>query len=79
MLEVGCGGSRWLAFLDEQLNCEIWGVDYSPPGVAGARASLRPSAAERILYGDFFDRSSSRKCLRVTAVPPVKCSMRPPL
>jgi len=59
VIEIGCGGSRWVSFFDRILRCESWGIDYSPEGL---RLTKRQSAGReslvRLIQGDFFDESS---------------------
>lgn len=40
VLEIGCGGSRWLPFLARRLGCEVWGIDYSEEGTRLCRTYL---------------------------------------
>jgi SAM-dependent methyltransferase len=44
--ELGCGGSRWLRILSEQLEARTWGVDFSPRGVESTRRQLRDAGAD---------------------------------
>jgi SAM-dependent methyltransferase len=55
VLEVGCGGSRWLPYFDCFLNCEVWGIDYSLKGLNLAKRNLLATSACRLVLGDFFD------------------------
>jgi SAM-dependent methyltransferase len=58
VLEVGCGGSRWMRYLAETLHCETWGIDYSPDGLALIRQDLGPLAAQlNLVQGDFFEEN----------------------
>lgn len=54
VLEVGCGGSRWLAYFCEERRCESWGVDYSR---AGLRLTAALSRDPILVEGDFFDQA----------------------
>lgn len=55
ILEIGCGGSRWLPFFARRFNAEVWGVDFSPNGVETARDALRRvGCAGNIVLGDLF-------------------------
>lgn len=55
MLEVGCGGSRFLPYFAKDLGAEVWGFDYTPAGVASTRAALRRAGVEgKILQADLF-------------------------
>lgn len=56
-IEIGCGGSRWLAFLDKALGCETWGIDYSDEGLAITALGNQQSTRVRLVKGDFFDKS----------------------
>jgi 2-polyprenyl-3-methyl-5-hydroxy-6-metoxy-1,4-benzoquinol methylase len=59
VLEIGCGGSRWLAFHDRVLRCEVWGIDYSPEGFRlAAESNPGPLAAGHLVQADFFDSTS---------------------
>jgi SAM-dependent methyltransferase len=58
VLEVGCGGSKWIPYFDSSLRCETWGIDYSPEGIALTRNQLPELARCRLIRGDFFDRDS---------------------
>lgn len=58
VLEIGCGGSRWIRFFDRGLGCETWGIDYSPAGIELARHSnAGREPALHLVEGDFFDES----------------------
>jgi 2-polyprenyl-3-methyl-5-hydroxy-6-metoxy-1,4-benzoquinol methylase len=55
VLEVGCGGSRFLPYFAKDLGAEVWGFDYAPAGVASARAALRRAGVDgKILQADLF-------------------------
>lgn len=57
VVEIGAGNSRWLPFLARRYGCDVWGIDYSAPGVAQARARLHAAGvtgSERIVQGDVF-------------------------
>lgn len=57
VLEVGCGGSRWLPHLARRYGCEIWGVDYSREGLRLVRrnaAAVGVGGKLRLIEGDFF-------------------------
>jgi len=58
VIEVGCGGSRWIGFFDRILNCETWGIDYSAEGLRLTQQSnaVRQSGLH-LIQGDFFDES----------------------
>ena len=56
VLEVGCGGSRFLPYFAKDLGAEVWGFDFAPAGVNSARAALRRAGADgTILQADLFD------------------------
>src|SRR5579863_9871167 len=40
LLEIGCGGSRWLPYFARQFGFEVWGIDYSSTGCQKASAIL---------------------------------------
>lgn len=55
VLEVGCGGSRFLPYFAKDLGAEVWGLDYAPAGVLTARAALaRVGLSGTIIQGDLF-------------------------
>jgi SAM-dependent methyltransferase len=55
ILEVGCGGSKWLPYFAKTFGAEVWGLDWSPNGVASARAALRAVGEDgKIVLGDLF-------------------------
>jgi SAM-dependent methyltransferase len=56
-VEIGCGGSRWIAFFDKVLGCETWGIDYSAEGLAITAQGNGGNSNVRLVEGDFFDRS----------------------
>jgi SAM-dependent methyltransferase len=58
VLDIGCGGSRWVSFFDRVLHCESWGIDYSPEGLRLAeRHSAGRESEVHLIQGDFFDDS----------------------
>jgi SAM-dependent methyltransferase len=58
VLEIGCGGSRWIGYFDRMMRCETWGIDYSPEGLAIAEKSNSGRQRVRLVAGDFFDQSA---------------------
>lgn len=55
LIEIGCGGSRWLAYFRRTHGCHISGIDYSPQGCAATQALLdRQDIAGEIVQGDLF-------------------------
>jgi SAM-dependent methyltransferase len=57
VLELGCGGSRWIEFFEKWIGCEAWGIDYSPKGLRITRAANPASPRVHLIEGDVFDRS----------------------
>ncbi len=56
LIEIGCGGSRWLAYFHRAHGCRISGIDYSPQGCAATRDLLdRMGIAGNIMLGDLFN------------------------
>lgn len=47
ILEIGCGEGNFGALLKEQLNAEVWGIDYEPD-----RAKVAGNRLDKILCGD---------------------------
>lgn len=55
VLEVGCGSGRYMRFLEQNLECEVSGVDSSPIGIELAKHHLSgTSALGRLRLGDVF-------------------------
>lgn len=55
VLEVGCGGSRFLPYFARRLGAKVSGFDYAPEGVELARAALSAAdVAGEIKLGDLF-------------------------
>lgn len=55
LIEIGCAGSRWLAYFHQYHGCRIAGLDYSPPGCAAAQALLDQVGIQgQILQADMF-------------------------
>jgi SAM-dependent methyltransferase len=55
ILEVGCGSSRWLPYFAKELGLHVFGIDYSPTGIANARANLQRGGVEAgLVEGDLF-------------------------
>jgi SAM-dependent methyltransferase len=55
VLEIGCGGSRWLGFFAGGLGLESWGIDYSPEGLKLLEQSYSGVPNVCLVLGDFFD------------------------
>ena len=55
VLEVGCGGSRFLPYFAKDLKAEVWGFDYAPAGVSSAQAALQRAGADgTVVQADLF-------------------------
>src|ERR1035437_5657794 len=55
VLEIGCGGSRFLPYFAKELGAEVWGLDFAPAGILTAKgALLRAGVSGRIIEGDLF-------------------------
>jgi SAM-dependent methyltransferase len=57
VIEIGCGGSRWISYFDRIAQCEIWGIDYSPEGLQMVEHSNANRPNVHLVRGDFFDDS----------------------
>lgn len=56
LMEIGCGGSRWLGYFNKVHGCAVSGIDYSPQGCAATRALLeRMQIPADILQEDFLN------------------------
>ncbi len=55
VLEIGCGGSRWVGFFARALGCETWGIDYSEEGLRITAQNTADCRNVRLVKGDFFD------------------------
>lgn len=56
LIELGCGGSRWLPYFRATFGCEITGVDYSKIGCVAAQALLDDlKIPGRIYQADMFN------------------------
>ena len=63
VLEVGCGGSVWLPYFARYLQCEVWGIDYSEPGVSLALSNLEAEGVSgTIVLGDVFNNHEVPPC-----------------
>jgi SAM-dependent methyltransferase len=58
VIEIGCGGSRWIGYFDRVMRCETWGIDYSAEGLAITERSNSGRPRVRLVAGDFFDQSA---------------------
>lgn len=55
LLEIGCGGSRWLPYFAREFGVDVWGIDYSTVGCERARVILgRAGISGEVVVGDFF-------------------------
>ena len=55
VLEVGCGGSRFLPYFAKDLGAEVWGFDFAPAGVSSTQAALRRAGTNgTIVQADLF-------------------------
>ena len=58
LIEIGCAGSRWLAYFHQFHGCQISGIDYSQPGCAATQQLLnRLGIPGDILQEDMFNPS----------------------
>ena len=57
VLEIGCGGSRWIQFFADSMKCETWGIDYSGAGLKITAQNNSGSSNVHLVQGDFFDES----------------------
>ncbi|MEQ1890325.1 MAG: class I SAM-dependent methyltransferase [Alphaproteobacteria bacterium] len=54
LIEIGCGGSRWLPYFHRIHGCRISGIDYSPEGCAATKALMNRLGIDgNIIEGDF--------------------------
>jgi SAM-dependent methyltransferase len=57
LIEVGCGGSKYLPYFSKEFNLNVAGIDYSLEGCALAEKSLTSANVEgRIYHGDLFNQ-----------------------
>jgi SAM-dependent methyltransferase len=57
VIEIGCGGSRWMEYLAEVLQCDTWGIDYSADGLRLTEQNNAGNPLIHLVAGDFFDES----------------------
>lgn len=58
ILEIGCGGGRWLIYFAKEFGYNVWGIDYSEIGCKIARENLkREDVSGTILCEDVFKNS----------------------
>lgn len=55
LIEIGCGGSRWLPYFHRRFGFEISGIDYSPAGLQLSDAILRKAGiGATLVQADLF-------------------------
>src|ERR1700685_3792518 len=54
VVEIGCGGSRWIKYFAGKLQRETWGIDYSPEGLAITEKDNAGNPLVHLVAGDFF-------------------------
>jgi 2-polyprenyl-3-methyl-5-hydroxy-6-metoxy-1,4-benzoquinol methylase len=60
LLEIGCGGSRYLPYFSKEFGLNVSGLDYSSEGCASAsRVLTREGISGQIICADFFDPPQS--------------------
>jgi SAM-dependent methyltransferase len=56
LIEIGCGGSRWLPYLAQRFGLQVTGIDYTEAGCSRARGLLEQAGiAGEVLRADMFD------------------------
>lgn len=56
LIEIGCGGSRWLPYFHRAFGYDVSGIDYTVAGVCLSQAILdKAGVTGRIVQGDLFD------------------------
>ena len=64
ILEIGCGGSPWLAHLGRRQNCSVVGIDIEPFAARLAQANLAGAgAAGEVVCRDAFDLEQNKDIL----------------
>ena len=59
LIEIGCGGSRWLPYFHRTFGCDLSGIDYSPTGIRLSERILeKAGVSATLMHGDFFDPPS---------------------
>lgn len=62
IIEIGCGGSRWLPYFQKQFGFQISGIDYAPQGSNLAQKILEKADLKGdIFQGDLFAPSEELK------------------
>jgi len=56
LIEMGCGGSEWLVYINKKLGHKVYGIDYLESGCELARRKLKRNGIKdfEIYQGDFF-------------------------
>ena len=57
VIEIGCGGSRWMGYFAQRLQCDTWGIDYSAEGLRLTEQNNAGNTMIHLIKGDFFDES----------------------
>jgi SAM-dependent methyltransferase len=56
LIEIGCGGSRWLPYLHRAFGYDVSGIDYTVAGIGLSQAILdKAGVSGRIVEGDLFE------------------------
>lgn len=56
LIEIGCGGSRWLPYFHREFGYDISGIDYTVAGIRLSQAILdRAGIGGRVVQGDLFE------------------------
>jgi len=56
LIEIGCGGSRWLPYFHRAFGYDVSGIDYTVAGVRLSQAILdKAGVSGRIVQGDLFE------------------------
>lgn len=56
LIEIGCGGSRWLPYFHRAFGYDVSGIDYTVAGVQLSRSILEKAGVNgRIVQGDLFE------------------------
>lgn len=56
LLEIGCGGGKFLVYFGQQFNCDVTGIDFSPVGCQLAQENLELSGVSgTVVYEDVFN------------------------
>lgn len=56
LIEIGCGGSRWLPYFHKSFGYEVSGIDYTVTGLELAQSILEKANVDgRLVHGDLFE------------------------